>query len=107
MGWLPQIPRRLLDESMAVRVPDGEGFAELVSIEHVRFVRTQSASEDAHRSADAGAGRIYIDAVNSVDGFGVPVGSLVEIGGVTYSVWRSRACCASGGAVHHWEVDVR
>ena len=107
MGWLPQIPVRLLPDTMSVRVPDGEGFADAVTISHVRFVRTQAALDDAHRSADAGSGRIYIDAVNSPGGFQVPVGSLVEMDGVTYTVWKSRACEDFGGRVHHWEVDFR
>lgn len=107
MGWLPQIPARLLPDSMSVRVPDGEGFADAVEVSRVRFVRTQATSGDAHRSADAGSGRVYIDAVNSPGGFLVPVGSRVEIGGVAYTVWKSRACEGFGGRVHHWEVDVR
>ena len=108
MGWVPQIPARLLPDDMSVRVPDGRGgLAEPVAVRRVRFVRAQSASDDAHRYADAGTGRVYIDAVNSVGGFDIPVGSRVGIRGVDYFVWRCRACEGFGGAVHHWEVDVR
>lgn len=108
MGWLPQIPVRLLPDDMTVRVPDGMGgFSEGVVVRRVRFVRAQSASDDGHRFADAGAGRIYIDAVNSIGGFCMPVGARVEIGAASYFVWRVRACEGFRGAVHHWEVDVR
>ena len=93
MGWLPQIPRRLLPDDAVVRVPDGDGFAEGVAVGHVRFVRAQSVSDDEHRSADAGAGKVYIDALNSVGAFEVPAGSRIDIGGGTLTSWPS-----AGGA---------
>ena len=105
---MPQIPLRMLPDSMVVRVPDGcGGFAPGVAVERVRFERVQSACGDAHRDADAGAGRVYVDAVNSVGGFLIPVGARVEIDGVSYYVWRVRTCGEFQGRVHHWEVDVR
>ena len=108
MGWMPQIPGRLLPDSMEVRVPDGSGgFADAVTVSHVRFVRTQSASDDAHRSADAGAGKVYVDAVNSGGAFEVPAGSRVEIGGDSLFVAAVRRCEGFGGKVHHWELTVR
>ena len=108
MGWLPQIPLRMLPDSMVVRVPDGlGGFDDGRHVEHVRFDRVQAACDDAHRDADAGAGRVYIDGVNSPGAFLIPVGARVEIDGVSYFVWRVRACGEFRGRVHHWEVDVR
>lgn len=52
-----------------VRVPDGAGgYAERAMVSYVRFQRTQSVCDDSHRGADAGAGKVYVDALNS---FGV------------------------------------
>lgn len=108
MGWLPQIPVRLLPDTMQVKVALGCGkYAEAVTVEHVRFVRVQEECDDEHRDADAGSGRVYIDAVNSPGAFEIPVGSRVWIGGRSYSVWRSRTCEGNIGEVHHYEVDVR
>ena len=108
MGALSAIPRRFLPDSMLVRVPDGlGGFADVAEVSHVRFARTQSVSDDAHRSADAGAGKVYVDAVNSGGAFEVPAGSRVEIGGHSYFVAECKRCEGFGGAVHHWELVVR
>lgn len=108
MGWLPQIPARLLPDEMTVRAALGAGaFDEPVVVERVRFVRTQEESGDEHRDADAGSGRVYVDAVNSPGAFEIPVGSRVWIRGRSYVVWRSRTCEGNAGAVHHYEVDVR
>lgn len=63
MRGLWPIPLRLLAEDAVVRVPDGAGeYAKGVAVSHVRFTRTQSVVDDGHRSADAGAGKVYIDA---------------------------------------------
>ena len=79
MRGLRPIPVRLLADDAVVRVPDGAGvFAEGVAVSRVRFVRTQSVSDDAHRSADAGAGKVYVDALNSVGAF--EGGEVVRIG---------------------------
>ena len=108
MGWLPQIPRRFLPDSMGVRVPDGcGGFADAVEVSHVRFVRTQSACDDAHRSADASAGKVYVDAVNSCGVFDIPAGSRVDIGGDSFYVAKVRRCEGFGGRLHHLELAVR
>lgn len=108
MGALSAIPRRFLPDSMMVRVPDGlGGSADGVEVSHVRFARSQSACDDTHRSADAGAGKVYVDAVNSGGAFEVPAGSRVEIGGRSYLVAECRRCEGFGGAVHHWELVVR
>lgn len=108
MRSLSPIPARLLAEDAVVRVPDGTGgYAEGVAVGRVRFVRAQSAVEDAHRSADAGAGKVYIDAVNSVGAFEVPAGSRIDVGGHSYYVAEVKRCEDFGGRVHHWELVVR
>ena len=107
MGWLPQIPTRLLPNDAVVRVPDGSGFADGVDLRHVRFVRTQSVSDDGHRSADAGAGKVYVDAVNTVGAFEVSAGSRIDIGGYSYLVAETKRCEGHNGRVHHWELVVR
>lgn len=107
MGWLPQIPPRLLPDDAVVRVPDGDGFADGVALRHVRFDRSQSVSDDGHRSADAGAGTVFVDAVNTVGAFEVPAGSRVDIGGHSYLVAEARRFEGHQGRVHHWELMVR
>lgn len=108
MGSLRPIPARLLAENAVVRVPDCEGgYAEGVAISHVRFARKQSVADDGHRSADAGAGKVYIDALNSVGAFEVPAGSRIDIGGHSYYVAECKRCEGFNGHVHHWELTVR
>ena len=108
MTRLRPIPKRLLPDTMLVRVPDGDGgYAEGVAVARVRFVRSQAAGDDAHRSADAGQGRVFVDAHNSIGAFEVPAGSRVVIGGHSYLVERCWVRCGWDGRVHHWELDVR
>jgi len=77
--------RGLLPDDMRVRVPLGDGsFAAPRVVRHVRFQCTQSVADDEHRSADAGAGKVWVDAVASAGAFEVPAGSRVEIGGASY-----------------------
>ena len=78
----------------------GDGtYGPSVLVRHVRFERTESAVDDAHRSADGGAGRIFVDATSSEGAFEVPAGSRVL-------VVRCRRCCVVRGHVHHWELEV-
>lgn len=108
MGALLAIPRRLLPDSMLVRVPDTfGGFSDAVQVSHVRFARKQVVVDDAHRSADAGAGKAYVDAVNSVGAFEVPAGSRAEIGGHSYLVAECKRYEGFGGTVHHWELILK
>ena len=108
MRSLRPIPLRLLAEDAVVRVPDGTGgYAEGVTVSHVRFVQTQSVASDEHRSADAGAGKVYIDALNSGGAFEVPAGSRIDIGGHSYLVAERKRCEDFNGRVHHWELVVR
>ena len=108
MRALRPIPVRLLAEDAVVRVPDGAGgFGEGVEILHVRFARTQSVVDDGHRSVDAGAGKVYVDALNSVGAFEVPAGSRIDIGEHSYYVTECRRCEDFNGHVHHWELTVR
>ena len=108
MRGLRPIPARLLADDAVVRVPDGDGgYAEGVSVSHVRFARTQSIVEDDHRSADAGAGKVYVDALNSAGAFEIPAGSRIEIAGQSYYVATCRRCEDFNGHIHHWELTVR
>lgn len=108
MRALRPIPVRLLAEDAVVRVPDVAGrFCEGVAVSHVRFARTQSVVDDGHRSADAGAGKVYVDALNSAGAFEVPAGSRIDIGGHSYYVAECRRCEDFNGHVHHWELVVR
>lgn len=102
------IPRAALPDTMTVRVPlpDG-GFEEPEIIVGVRFERTQSVSDDDHRSADAGAGTVFVDAVNSIGAFDIPAGSRVAVGGRSMFVAEVHRCEDLFGRVHHWEIKVR
>lgn len=101
------IPRNALPDTMTVRLalPDGS-FGEPQVIAGVRFQRVQSANDDEHRTADAGAGKVFVDAVNSVGAFEVPAGSRVGLRGHSYYVRECRACEDFFGRVHHWELKV-
>lgn len=81
------------------------GIVELFA--NVRFERTQKVSDDEHRSADAGQGTVFVDAVNSIGAFDVPAGSRVAVSGHSMMVAESHACCDLFGRVHHWELKVR
>lgn len=108
MRSLRPIPLRLLAEDAVVRVPDGDGgYAEGVAVSHVRFARTQCVVDDDHRSADAGRGKVYVDALNSDGAFEVPTGSRIDIGGHSYYVAEVKRCEDFNGHVHHWELVVR
>ena len=108
MRSLRPIPARLLADDAVVRVPDGEGgYAEGIAVSRVRFRRTQSVVDDDHRSADAGAGKVYVDALNSVGAFEIPAGSRIDIDGNSYYVVECKRCEDINGHVHHWELTVR
>lgn len=103
MRGLRPIPARLLADDAVVRVPDGAGgYAEGVDTSHVRFARTQFVMDDGHRSADAGAGKVYVDALNSAGAFEVPAGSSIDIGGHSYCVAECRRCEDFNGQTHRY-----
>ena len=107
MRGLRPIPRRLLPDSCAVREVGEDGsYGRARRIERVRFERAQSACADTHRSADAGAGTLFIDAVSSAGAFEIAAGSRVEIGGRDYLATRVARFEGAGGRVHHWEVQL-
>lgn len=102
------IPRSALPETMTVRVPLDDGtFGDPQVVCNVRFERTQSTCDDAHRSADAGAGTVFVDAVNSAGAFEIPAGSRVALRGRSLLVAECHECADLFGRVHHWELKVR
>lgn len=108
MNGVRPISARLLSDTMVVRVPVGDGgFSEERAIRRVRFCRVQSVSGDDHRSADAGAGCVFVDAVASPGAFEVPAGSRVGIDGHSYVVAACRRCETVSGRIHHWELTIR
>ena len=108
MRSIRPIPRSALPDVMTVRTPltDG-GFEEPQLICNVRFERTQRVSDDEHRSADAGGGTVFVDAVNSIGAFDVPAGSRVAVRGQSMYVVEVHRCEDLFGRVHHWEIKVR
>lgn len=108
MRYLRPIPRRLLPDDMMVWPAAGDGSClPAVLVRHVRFERTESVSDDAHRSADGGAGVVVVDAASSEGAFEIPAGSRVLVGaGPSVFVRSCRRCCVIRGVVHHWELEV-
>jgi len=107
MRMFRPIPRAALPDTMTVRLqlPDGS-FGEPAVIAGVRFDAVQSAVGDAHRSADAGAGTVFVDAANSAGAFEVPAGSRVAVRGHSFLVRECHRCEDLFGRVHHWELEV-
>lgn len=102
------IPRAALPDNMTVRAPLPDGtYDEPQIICYVRFERVQRACDDERRSADAGGGTVFVDAVNSVGAFDVPAGSRVAVGGRSMYATEVRRCEDLFGRVHHWEIEVR
>ena len=109
MRYLRPIPRRLLPDDMLAWPSDGNGgFLATRMVHHVRLEWEQDAVDDAHRSADAGRGRVFVDASNSDGAFEVPAGSRVLVGaGPSMHVVACKRCCVIRGEVHHWELTLR
>lgn len=98
-----------LGDSMTVRplLSDGS-LGAAVKVAPVRFERTQSVVDDAHRSADAGSGVVFVDAVNSVGAFEVPAGSRASVGGgPSMLVVKVERFDGLRGRAHHWELTLR
>ena len=107
MRSIRPIPRSALPDVMTVRTPLADGtFEEPQIIANVRFERTQKVSDDDHRSADAGQGTVFVDAVNSIGVFDVPAGSRVAVSGHSMMLAAARACCGLSGSEHHPELLV-
>ena len=107
MRMFRPIPKAALPDVMTVRlVLDDGSFGEPAVIAGVRFDEVQSVSGDDHRSADAGAGTVFVDAVNSAGAFEVPAGSRVAVRGHSYSVRKCHRCEDLFGRCHHWELEV-
>lgn len=101
------IPRGALPDTMTVRLELADGtYGEPAIIANVRFEETQSMTGDAHRSADGGAGKVFVDAVNSIGAFDIPAGSRVAVRGRSMVVRKVHRCEDLFGRVHHWEVEV-
>lgn len=108
MRGVRPIPARLLPDACLVRPPlEGGGFGQAREIGRVRFERAQSMSSEAHRTADAGSGTLFVDAANSRGAFEIEAGSRVEVGGNDYLAARVARFEGARGRVHHWEVDLR
>ena len=93
---------------MLVYLPaEGGGRGEGRLVRHVRFERSEGVVGDAHRSADAGHGTVFVDAVSSEGAFEVPAGSRVLVGAGPSMLGRAcKRCCVVRGPVHHWELEV-
>lgn len=105
------IPIRLLCDDMTVEVPDqdaayGGHYKDPVTISHVRFERAEQISKRDYALADGATGRIFVDAVNSVGAFEVPIGSKVTIGDRRMAIIACNTYVGLSG-IHHWELDVQ
>ncbi len=108
MRSIRPIPRSALPDVMTVRTPLEDGtYSEPQLICNVRFERTQKVLDDEHRSADAGSGTVFVDAMNSIGAFEVVAGSRAIVNGHSMMVAESHTCCDLFGRIHHWELKVR
>ncbi len=106
------LPRRLLTSTAEVRVPRAGGYGgeyeEPVAVRHVRFVPKADLRPTAYQLQSPVKGTLYVDAHWSEGAFEIPAGSLVSVDGE-----ESPSCAhecrelSAGGAVHHWEVDLK
>ena len=110
---LAPIPLSLLPDTALVKVPAegdyGGEYAPDATISHVRFDSTSALRVSEYVSDDGAQGVLYVDAANSGGAFAIPEGSLVSVdGGKTWmaALSVSEYMCF-GGAVHHWEVELR
>lgn len=102
------IPRRLLAHDIEVRLPDGKGgFLDAVKVRNVAVQMEQAASGDEHRSADAGYGTVFLDAVHTTPTMDVPAGSRIDFAGHSYLVAEAARFETVQGEVHHWELTIR
>lgn len=113
------IPKQLLKQDMLVKplLPDGS-FGQSRLVRHVLLQLAGSVAYDEHRTGDAGAGTIFVDATNSEGAFDVPPGSriavsapadLVELGApsmLSFVARRVQKFRVLRGVVHHWEIEV-
>ena len=88
---------------------DGE-YGEPVTVEHVRFEEERQRPTGGYSSEyqryDGAAGRIFVDAENSV-GDVPPVGAVVSVdGGGEMAVRKVTAFRDFTLNVHHWEIEV-
>lgn len=108
MGAFMPIPRRLLAHDIEVRLPDGNGgFQEAVGVRHVAVQMRQSASDDEHRCADAGAGVVFLDAMHTDPWVEIVAGARIDFGGNSYYVTSTQTYETVRGQVHHAEVEFK
>ena len=106
MRMFAPIKKGELCKTMVVCTPRPDGtYSDPVAIIGVGFHEFQKASKDAHRSA-SGGGWVFVDAVNSKGAFSVPGGSLVTIGGHSYTVLENIMIGNLWSRPHHWELKV-
>ncbi|QTU84919.1 putative minor capsid protein [Xiamenia xianingshaonis] len=102
------IPRRLLAHDVEVRLPDGKGgYLEAVAVRRVAVQMRQSVCDDEHRSADAGAGVVFLDAVHTDPWMEIPAGARIDFGGSSYYVTSTQTYETVRGQVHHAEVEFK
>lgn len=111
---LPPMSRNLMPSNASVRVPminaiTGEnGFSSPIELKHVRFVGRETANTVSQFVlSDGAAGVMYVDRVNTVNAFAIPIGSLVEIDGQEHYAENVFPAYELNGTVHHWEVELR
>lgn len=106
---LPAIPRPLLTETVTVREPAaadyGGAWGGPSEMGPVRVEATRALEARGYSRTDGAELVLYADAANTSGARALPVGSLVEWDGGTYSVV---SCEELGvGEPHHWEVGLR
>lgn len=107
---LTPIPKKLLSEMVAIKVPveDDYGTAwseEAQELRNVRVERSQALLSKGYVLSDGCKAVMYVDAVNSVGLTEIPIGSLVLVDGDWLNA-KSVIAQGVGGVTHHWEVEL-
>ena len=107
---LTPIPKKLLSETVAIKVPveDDYGIAwsdEAQELRCVRIERSEALLSKGYILSDGCKAVMYVDAVNSTGLREFPTGSLVQVGDDWLNA-RSVTAQGVGGVIHHWEVEL-
>lgn len=108
------IPKRMLPSVCEVRQPRTnelgyQEHGEPVRMVGVRYEQCATLRATQYMLQDGTKGIMYVDAVNTVGAFEVLAGAMVRIDGAEVEQCANAVheFRAEGGAVHHWEVELR
>ena len=107
------IPKCVLSQDAVVYEPSktsdysGEFEADGMYIAHVLYQSKKQLGRNAVKLSDGSQGLLFVDAVNSMGAYSVPVGSKVAIDGEERIVVSVMPCLTYNGNIHHWELELK